>query len=105
MVRFVFRTLSLLALVFAIVTATMDSIQSVSSSQVMLTSFGSAWQDLDQPSLELARETLERYIEQQFLLDAIDWTLRQPTFAVFLALSLIFWMIGYRPRPPRRLVA
>jgi hypothetical protein len=105
MVRFVFRALSMLALLLAVITATMDSIQSVSSSQVMFTSFGSAWQDLDAPSLELALESLEHYVEQKFVLAGAQWTLRQPTFGVFLVLALIFWMIGYRRPPPSRFAA
>ncbi len=105
MLRFLFRTLSFLALVLAVVTAAMDSIQSVSSSEVMLTSFGSAWQDLDAQSLDRAQEILDRYVDQAYLLSAVDWTLRQPTFGVFLALSLIFWMIGYRRPPPSRFAA
>lgn len=96
MIRFVFRMLSLLSLMLAVVAGVMDSIQSVSSSEVMLTSVASAWQELDAASLELARETLEHYIPVLIVLDGLEWVLRQPAFAVFLSISLVLWMIGYR---------
>ncbi len=105
-VRFLFRALSFMALLLAVITATMDSIQSVSSSEVILTSLGSAWDQLDALSLERARELLESHVRQPLVLSAVDWVLRQPTFGVFLALWLAFWMIGYRkPNPAGRFAA
>ncbi|CAD7029430.1 membrane protein [Pseudorhizobium endolithicum] len=96
MIRSFFRLSSLLALIAAIMAGTLDSIQSVSSSTVAITSLGNHWQSLDVVSLAMAEAAVAHYIHP----DAWRWVmvpvLAQPAFAVFLALALLFWMIGYR---------
>ncbi len=97
--RIFFRILSLLALVAAILTGTLDAIQSVSSSSVVLTSLGSRWMSFSVETLALAEETLHQYIHDAAWRAIMAPILAQPAFAVFLALALLFWMIGYkRPR-------
>ncbi|MGV8937890.1 MAG: hypothetical protein ACOH2J_12260 [Allorhizobium sp.] len=106
MLGFAFRLLSLVALVLAVVTATMDSIESVSSSEVVLTPLGMAWSQMSPMTLALAQAQSEQYIGTWFWNDAAMWFLRQPTFAVFLGLSLLSWMIGYRkPKAAGRFAA
>lgn len=96
MIRTLFHFLSLLCLIAAIMTGTLDSIESVSSSSVVVTSLGNHWQNLDVVSLTLAEEAVRSYIHR----DAWAWIviplLSQPASAVFLVLALLFWMIGYR---------
>jgi hypothetical protein len=95
-VRFFFHALSLLALVAAIVAGTLDSIQSVSSSQIMLTSLGNTWLNIDPESLTLAEMSADNYLSADIWRPYIAPLLAQPAFATFLALALIFWIIGYR---------
>lgn len=106
MIGFLFRCASLVALVCAVVTAVMDSIQSVSSSEVLLTSLGTAWAELHAESLGAMRAFWTLHAEAWTGSKPVEWLLAQPTFAVLLVLSLIFWMIGYRrPRRTIRLAA
>jgi len=106
MLRFAFRLLSLVALVLAVITATMDSIESVSSSEVVLTPLGMAWSQMSPRTLALAQVEAERYIGPWFWNEVAMWLLRQPTFAVFLGLALLFWMIGYKkPKAAGRFAA
>ena len=97
--RLLFRFFSLVALVLAVIAGTVDSIQSVSASTAVLTSFGSTWQDLDPSSLTLAEASVEHYIHPYLWNPIIHWVLLQPAFAVFLGLSLVFWMIGFKKQP------
>jgi len=54
LVRAFFHFLSFAALAAAVLVGTIDAIQSVSSSDVVLTSLGNAWLNLDPESLTLA---------------------------------------------------
>ncbi|MFB9951660.1 hypothetical protein ACFFP0_22665 [Rhizobium puerariae] len=95
-IRGIFRMLSALALIAAIVAGTLDSIQSVSASSVVLTSLGNAWLNLDPESLALAEISAETYISPDIWRPFVAPVLAQPAFAAFLALALLFWMAGYR---------
>ncbi|CDN56639.1 Hypothetical protein RG1141_CH43270 [Neorhizobium galegae bv. officinalis bv. officinalis str. HAMBI 1141] len=98
-IRFVFHLLSGLALVAAIVAGTLDAIQSVSASSVVLTSLGNAWLNLDPESLALTEITATTYLGQDIWRPFVAPVLAQPAFAVFLGIALIFWMAGYsRPQ-------
>ncbi len=96
MIRTFFHFLSLLCLLLAIMAGTLDSIESVSSTSVVMTSLGNHWQNLDVVSLALAEEAVGHYIHPDVWGWAVAPLLAQPAFAVFLVLSLLFWMIGYR---------
>ncbi len=97
--RAVLHFLSLMALLAAIFVGTLDSIQSVSSSDLVLTSLGNAWLNLDPESLTLAELSANDYISADIWRPFVAPVLAQPACGVFLALSLIFWMIGYKKRP------
>jgi hypothetical protein len=99
-VGFLFRVLSFVALLIAIVAGTVDSIQSVSASEVVLTPFGTAWSDASPATLQFAENTVVHYIHPEAWGLIAHWLLPQPAFAVFLVLALLLWMVGYRrPRP------
>lgn len=97
--RFLLRSVSFLLLVAAVFAATLDSITSVAESAVTLTSIGSAWTAIDPASLAEARARLGTADFPGTLGVWFSWLLLQPAFALALALSLLFWMAGYR-RPP-----
>jgi hypothetical protein len=96
--RAVFHFLSSVALLAAIFVGTLDSIQSVSSSQVVLTSLGNAWLNLDPESLTLAELSANDYISADIWRPFVAPVLAQPACVVFLAMALIFWMIGYKKK-------
>ena len=94
--QFLFRFISALALLAAIVAGVLDSIQSVSASSVVLTSLGNMWLNLDPESLTLAEIYAETYVSEGLWRPVIAPVLAQPAFAIFLGLALLFWMAGYR---------
>jgi hypothetical protein len=94
--RSLFHFLSLLALVAAIVAGTFDSIQSVSASALTMTSLGNAWLNFSPETLVVAELQASTYISPDIWRSFVAPILAQPAFAIFLALALVFWMIGYR---------
>lgn len=98
MIRFLFRLLSLVALAIAVLAAAIDSIESVASSEVVMTSFGAAWVDVSASTLPLVQAAVEHYMGVWIWQNAVAWVLGQPAFAVFLLLSLFLWMCGYKKR-------
>lgn len=100
MVRFLFRFFSLISLCIAVVAGTLDSIASVSASEMVVTPLGIAWLELSPDTLSAASEAVQRSWGPQTWGFAIRWLLPLPAFAVFLALSLVLWMTGYKRRSP-----
>jgi hypothetical protein len=96
MVRLAFRMMSLLFLCVGTIAAAVDTIASVSASRMVLTPLASVWTDVSPGSLL----TLQDMLEMRFGLAAWsavdDLLLSQPAFVVLYALSLVFWMIGYK---------
>lgn len=97
--RFIFRVLSLVALVLAVISGTVDSVQSVADSDVVLTPFGTAWQDVSPATLLSLQGFVEHNLNAGSWNLMVQWVLSQPAFAVFLAIALLMWMIGYRKEP------
>jgi len=97
--RFLLRLASLVALAVAVIAGTVDSIQSVAASGVVITPMGDAWQDMSASSFEALQSTIAYYIHPRFYTLAFQWLMMQPAFAVFLVLSLLLWMAGYK-KPP-----
>ena len=100
MLRFLFRFLSLVALCIAIVAGVLDSIASVSASEAVVTPLGIAWIELSPDTLSTVSDAVQRAWGPKAWGFAIRWLLPLPAFAVFLALSLLLWMIGYKRRRP-----
>lgn len=104
--RFLLRLTSLVALAVAVIAGTVDSIQSVAASSVVITPMGDAWQDMNASSFEALQSTIAYYIHPRFYTMAFQWLMMQPAFAVFLVLSLLLWMAGYKkPQPAGRFAA
>jgi hypothetical protein len=97
--RFLLRFASLVALVVAVIAGTIDSIQSVAASAVVLTPMGDAWKDVSPSSLTTVQSLISYYIHPRLYNLAVQWLLFQPAFAVFLVISLLLWMIAYK-KPP-----
>jgi hypothetical protein len=97
--RFLLRFASLVALVVAVIAGTIDSIQSVAASSVVLTPMGDAWKDVSPGSLASLQSLISFYIHPRFYDFAMQWLLLQPAFAIFLVISLLLWMIAYK-KPP-----
>ncbi len=98
MIRFVLRTLSLFALVVAVMAGAIDAIQSVSASEPVLTPLAVAWSTASPGTIALLADGIMRNFPYAWDPAAI-WVLSQPAFAVLLAVSLLLWALAYR-RPP-----
>ena len=94
--RFLLRLASLIALAVAVIAGTIDSIQSVAASAVVITPMGDAWEDLSPSSLSALQSSVSYYVNPRFYALLFQWFMLQPAFAVFLALSLLFWIVGYK---------
>ncbi|MBY5865206.1 hypothetical protein [Rhizobium leguminosarum] len=97
--RFLLRLASLVALAAAVIAGTIDSIQSVAASSVVMTPISDAWQDVSPTTLTSLQSSLSYYIHPRFYALIFQWLMLQPAFAVFLVIALLLWMIGYK-RPP-----
>jgi hypothetical protein len=98
MFRFVFRLLSLAALVMAATAATLDAIQSVAASQPVFTPLAVAWSTASPETIALVADTVMNRLHPALWDPAALWVLSQPASIVLLALSLLFWMAGYKRR-------
>lgn len=96
LIGFLFRFASLLVLLAAVVTATLDAVQSVSSSSVALTSLGNGWINLDPESLVIAETSADANFGPQMWKTYVAPVLGLPACAVFFAISLLLWIAGYQ---------
>ncbi len=94
--RFLLKMLSFLMLIAGVLIASVDAIQSVSASEVVLTPLGGALASTGQEALDIVQSLERRQTEPALWDPAVRWLLGQPAFAVLLALSLILWMLAYR---------
>lgn len=94
--RFLLRFLSLVSLAAATIAGTIDSIQSVAASLVVITSFGDSWKSVSPSTFAKWSPLFSQAGKPHFYDSAAQWVLLQPAFAVLLAVSLFLWMLGYR---------
>ena len=97
--RFLLRFLSLVCLAGATIAGTIDSIQSVAASALVMTSFGDALKGVSQSTFEKLRMAIRVDDGSSLYAPAVQWVLGQPAFAVLLTISLMFWMVAYRRVP------
>nr|WP_255561622.1 hypothetical protein [Pseudohoeflea sp. DP4N28-3] len=85
-------------LVIAVITGVVDAIQSVSSGMFDPTILGQAWFEFSPGTLNQLQAVVQRYVHPLVWDPGAQWLLTQPAAAVFLALSLLFYLLGYRRR-------
>jgi hypothetical protein len=94
--RFLLRVVSFLLLVVGVLIASVDAIQSVSASEIVLTPLGVALASIGQSAVDTV-QSLERPQAQSVLWGPpVRWLLVQPAFAVLLGIALLLWMLAYR---------
>lgn len=94
--RFLSRFLSLLLLVAAVMAGIIDSIQSVASEAVVIMPFGAAIFSIDPEILGAAESYSLSHLPPFIWNTFAEWLLLQPAFAVFLSLSLLFWIVAFK---------
>ncbi|MBC7281689.1 hypothetical protein [Hoeflea sp.] len=104
--RFVARLLSMILLVFAVIAGLVDAIQSVAAGQPVLTPLMDTWSSNSPGTLAQVQGLFATYLPAWVWDSGALWILAQPAFAVFLVLSLIFYLAGHRrARPAGRFAA
>ncbi|MDX1294432.1 MAG: hypothetical protein R3265_16570 [Hyphomonas sp.] len=98
--RFVARVLSLIFLVFAVLAGLVDAIQSVAASELVLTPLIEAWSAGSPDTLDFVEGLVAEYLPGPAWDTGLAWVLAQPASAVFLAVSLLFYLAGYRRAKP-----
>ena len=97
MIRFMFRILATFALSVAVIMAVLDATRSIAADEIVLTALSESWR-LVSPQSYAAAEAVTREALGPFAWDMVALTLLSaPGFAVFLLLSLLFYLIGRRP--------
>lgn len=94
--RFILRLISLFFLVVAVIAGVVDSIETVSAGVYTPTILGEAWFQFSPDTLNMMQATVQRYVHPALWDPVIQWILLKPAALVFLALSLIFYLLGYR---------
>jgi hypothetical protein len=104
--RFFARVLSLIFLVFAVLAGLVDAIQTVAASQLVLTPLIDMWSLNSPDTLAFVQSLFSQYVPVQVWDEGVVRVLDQPASAVFLMLSLLFYLAAYRrPRPAGRFAA
>jgi hypothetical protein len=98
--RFIARVVSLILLVIAVIAGLVDAIQSVAARRPVLTPLLDAWTQTSPDTLVLFADVFAAYLPSWIWDAGVLWVLAQPAFAVFLALSLLFYIAGYRRAKP-----
>jgi hypothetical protein len=96
MIRFLFRAAAMAALAIAVIMAVLDTTRTVAASHLVLTPLKASWGAVS-PDTLAATEAFVREKVQPLVWDTVvEWILGQPGFAVFAAIALLLYMIGYK---------
>lgn len=104
--RALLRFISMIWLAAAVIAGVADTIQSIAAEKVILTPVLAVWQFVRPGSYDADRLMLQGLPAGKQLSSVLDGLVTQPAFALFLALALVFWMLGYKkPKPAGRFAA
>lgn len=95
--RFLLRFLSLVALTLGVLAGVIDAIQSVASGRLVLTPLEDAWRDVNPSSFETVAIWVAAAAPALKLDEGLAALVAQPAAGVLLGLSLLFYVIAYRP--------
>lgn len=97
--RFLFRLASAVVLFAAVIAGTVDAIQSVAASELVMTSLGDDLEALGVDTAGWVQFAQRSDTAPTIWHSALHWLLTQPAFAALALIALILWMAGYRKRP------
>ncbi len=103
--RFLSRLLSLFALAGAVVTAVIDATRSIATASITLTPFIESWQASSPGTFEAFRKTVEDRTFAALWDPGLTAVLSLPSWLLFAALALIFYILGQPKRRPDDLFA
>ena len=97
MIRFIFRVLATFSLAFAVIMSVLDATRSIAADQIVLTPLSESWRAISPESYDAAQAAVSEVL-LPYAWDPVTLTLLSaPGFAVFLALALVFYVIGRKP--------
>lgn len=96
--RFLFRSISVLALAVAVIMAVLDATRSIAAGVLVTTPLGESWFSTSPSTLNLAETLAQRYLFPSIWDPFMIWVLTKPGFAVMAALSLLLYLPGRRWR-------
>ncbi len=96
--RLLFRFLSLIALVVAVIAGVIDAIQSVAADRLVLTPLRAAWSDVSPATLAALEDWVLAHLPAAFWDPGLRLILGQPATAVLLALAFLLYLLGHRRR-------
>jgi hypothetical protein len=96
MIRFLFRLAAMVALAVAVIMAVLDTTRTVAAAHLVLTPLKGSWSAVSPDTLAAAEAFVRGKIQPLVWDTVVDWILSQPGFAVFAAVALLLYMIGYK---------
>ncbi len=98
MFSFLARTIGLLLLAIALITAVIDITKSIGASEIVITQLGATWAMLSITSIQAAQGAIQGHIHPLLWDPVIQWILWWPTWLVAGILALAFLVLGKRRR-------
>ena len=96
MLAFLARSIGLVLLAVAVVSAVLDLTRTVAASAPVVTPLGESWISVSPGTRALAQQAVSERVAP-FLWDGpVTWLLALPTWAVFGALACLFLWLGHR---------
>jgi hypothetical protein len=99
--RLVLRILGTWLIGLALILLVIDGTKSLAGNEMVFTSFGEAWSQLHQPSLEGVSAFLESRFFADLLRVVLQNLLTYPAFAVLGVPGIVLALLGRRPRRER----
>ncbi len=99
--RLVLRLLGTWLIGLSVVLLVMDGTRSLSGNSIVFTSFGQAWSQLSEASLNAVAEFLDSRFFADLLGNMFEALLTYPAFAVLLVPGIFLALAGRRPRRER----
>lgn len=96
MFRFVFRLAAMISLAIAVIMAVLDATRTVAASELVLTPLKTSWNAVSPQTMAAAEMFVREKMSPMWWDMGANWLLGLPGFAVFCALALLFYAIGYR---------
>jgi len=97
MLHFISRTLGIWLIAAAVVAGVVDGMRSIATMHIILTSSGQFWAIVSPGSLASAQASLHR-LSPNLWNSAVTPVLQLPIWGVFLALGILFMVLGIRRR-------
>lgn len=87
----------MVALSISVIMAVLDATRTVAATHLVMTPLKTSWNAVSPDTLGAAESFVRDHVQPLLWDTVIDWIISLPGFAVFAALALLLYTIGYRP--------